>query len=94
MSNVWTIVMAGGVTTRLGDVEDGSSYMNYLPEEQARTFREHMDECPPCINYLESYRETVRLGREVCRGADDAIPDDVPEQLVQAVLAARRNQPA
>ena len=30
------IVMAGGVTNRLGSVEDGSSYMNFLPEEKAR----------------------------------------------------------
>jgi elongation factor G len=31
-----SIVMAGGVTNRLGNVEDGSSYMNYLPEERNR----------------------------------------------------------
>ena len=30
------IVMAGGVPNRLGSVEDGSSYMNFLPEEKAR----------------------------------------------------------
>ena len=30
------LIMAAGVTTRLGSVEDGSSYMNWLPEEQAR----------------------------------------------------------
>ncbi len=30
------VLMAAGVTNRLGDVEDGSSFMNYLPEERAR----------------------------------------------------------
>ncbi len=29
-------IMAGGVTNRLGSVEDGSSYMNSLPEEKTR----------------------------------------------------------
>ena len=29
-------LLAGGVTTRLGSVEDGTSFMNYLPEEKAR----------------------------------------------------------
>jgi elongation factor G len=31
-----SLVMAAGVTNRLGDVEQGSSFMNYLPEEKAR----------------------------------------------------------
>jgi len=31
-----SILMAAGVTTRLGSVDDGSSFMNYLPEERAR----------------------------------------------------------
>ncbi len=31
-----SIVMAAGVTNRLGSVEDGTSYMNYLPEEKNR----------------------------------------------------------
>jgi elongation factor G len=30
------VLMAGGATNRLGSVEDGSSFMNHLPEEQAR----------------------------------------------------------
>lgn len=31
-----SILMAAGVTNRLGSVEDGSSFMNYLPEERNR----------------------------------------------------------
>jgi len=33
----------------------------------------------------------VRLGGEVCADPAGAIPEDVPEELVQAVLAARRD---
>jgi len=31
-----SVAMAAGVTTRLGSVDDGSSFMNYLPEERTR----------------------------------------------------------
>jgi elongation factor G len=31
-----SLAMAAGVTNRLGDVEQGSSFMNYLPEEKSR----------------------------------------------------------
>ena len=59
-----------------------------LPEEQATSFRQHLADCPPCETYLETYRETVRLGREVCQG--ETLPDDVPDALVDAILTARR----
>ncbi len=61
-----------------------------LPSAQRRAFDAHLDDCPPCISYLDSYRETVRLGRAVCIEDDAPLPDDVPEKLVQAILAAPR----
>lgn len=60
-----------------------------LRPAEREIFEQHMRDCPPCEVYLDSYRETVRLGRDVC-GADDAVPEDVPEELVAAILAARR----
>ena len=36
-----------------------------------------------------SYRETVRLGKMICQG-DDSLPADIPEDLVTAILDARR----
>jgi anti-sigma factor RsiW len=59
-----------------------------LPGDERSSFEFHLHSCPPCVNYLESYRATVRLGRACCQ-SDDAIPEDVPEGLVQAILAAR-----
>lgn len=61
-----------------------------LPAAQAGAFQQHLGDCPPCVNYLESYRETVRLGREICADDDAPVPDDVPEQLITAILKARR----
>ena len=63
-----------------------------LPATQRATFQEHMGECPSCVTYLETYEETVRLGREVCRDLEGPVPEDVPEQLVRAILAARERQ--
>ena len=61
-----------------------------LPEAEAAAFRRHMADCPTCVTYLETYRETVRLGRVVCSDPDAPVPDDVPEELVAAILKARR----
>jgi len=59
-----------------------------LGEAERRVFEDHVELCPPCVNYLASYRETVRLGNSVC-APDDEVPPDVPEELVQAILSAR-----
>ncbi|MDH3212524.1 MAG: anti-sigma factor [Myxococcales bacterium] len=61
-----------------------------LPGRQRAALAEHMDECPDCEVYLETYRETVRLGRRICRDPEGPVPEDVPEGLVEAILAARR----
>lgn len=61
-----------------------------LAEETRSLFDEHMRECPSCVSYLETYSETIRLGRLACD--DDAAPLDAPEDLVAAILAARRSR--
>ncbi len=61
-----------------------------LPEGERATFEEHMDECPPCVTYLDTYAETLRLGRTLCRDPEGPVPEDVPEGLVRAILAARK----
>ncbi len=61
-----------------------------LPDEQTLIFREHMRECPRCETYLDTYRETVRLGKSFCSDPEAPVPADVPEALVEAILVARR----
>jgi anti-sigma factor RsiW len=58
-----------------------------LPETERAAFEEHLAECPDCVSYLHSYEETVRLGKAACAGDD---LDEVPEELIRAILAARR----
>ena len=55
-----------------------------------RSNRPGLDGCPGCLNYLATYRETVRMGRCLCDEPDGPVPDDVPEDLVRAILAARQ----
>ena len=53
-------------------------------------FEYHLSSCPPCINYMESYRRAVLLGRQALRRSEDAPPAEVPDRLVEAILEARR----
>ena len=66
--------------------------MAYLDGELAASERDsfdfHLHGCQSCVNYMESYRATISLGQRACR-EDRALPEDVPEALVQAILAAR-----
>ena len=61
-----------------------------LPAGQRESFDQHVSHCPPCEVYLDTYRRTVELGQSVCRDEGAPVPDDVPEALVEAILAARR----
>jgi len=61
-----------------------------LPETQRLEFDRHLADCSACVDYLESYQETIRLEKTLCCGPDDALPEDVPEDLVKAILAAKR----
>ena len=58
-----------------------------LPADQRVEFDRHMAACPSCVDYLTTYEKTIALTR-TCSG--DALPEDVPETLVQAILAARK----
>jgi len=61
-----------------------------LPREQRETFDEHLAVCPGCVNYLSNYNETIRLVGKAFGGPDADLPDDVPEELITAILDARR----
>jgi len=63
-----------------------------LPAAQHASFEAHLKLCPPCVDYLRTYEETVKLGKGACADPDDAVDDQVPEELVQAILNARAKQ--
>lgn len=63
-----------------------------LPAAQRAVFDRHVEGCPECVAYLKSYEETVQLGRAAFAQADAPVANDVPEELVQAILAARERR--
>lgn len=61
-----------------------------LSAETRAEFERHLSVCPPCVDYLDSYRRTVALERQACHHcADDAAIGELPEELVRAILASR-----
>jgi anti-sigma factor RsiW len=67
--------------------------MSYLDDEleaaQREEFEAHLALCGDCVRYLESYEQTVRLGRAAFPRADEPAEGVVPERLVRAIVAAR-----
>jgi anti-sigma factor RsiW len=57
------------------------------PQERA-AFESHLEVCPYCVDYLATYRRTIHLGKRA-HAADAEILEEVPAQLVGAILAAR-----
>lgn len=60
------------------------------PESRAQ-FEHHLSICPNCQRYLTSYEETIKLGKRAFDDEDSAVPPEVPEDLVKAILSARRS---
>ena len=58
------------------------------PKERV-VFRLPLLLCRECRDYLARYRRAIEAGRIAFAHPDD-VPEDVPDALVRAVLAARR----
>jgi anti-sigma factor RsiW len=63
-----------------------------LPPDLRQRFDHHLSLCINCQRYLTSYRETVSLGKRAFADDDAAVPADVPDDLVKAILAARSSR--
>jgi hypothetical protein len=59
------------------------------PAEQLRLCEQHLAGCASCRAYLDSYEKTIALGRAACLDLDGPVPEDVPEDLIQALLTLR-----
>jgi anti-sigma factor RsiW len=55
-------------------------------------FDHHLDACVNCQRYLESYDASIRLGKHAFDDDNAAVPADVPDALIQAILSARRRE--
>lgn len=69
------------ITDYLGGTLDG---------RQRFVFRLHLVLCRECRDYLAMYEQAVALGKSAFQDAGDTVPEDFPEDLVRAIVAARR----
>lgn len=53
-------------------------------------FAEHLDACPECVDYLNSYRHTIALAKALRAQAGEASPESVPPELVRAILDSQK----
>jgi anti-sigma factor RsiW len=67
--------------------------MRYLDDDldkKTKTiFEAHLQICPPCVGYLDGYKDVIELGKMACSNPDGPVPGDAPEALIKAILAAR-----
>lgn len=69
--------------------------MDYLEQTLAAdvraTFERHLAACPNCVRYLESYKTTTSVCKKAFQPPAGEPAPAVPEELIQAILAARRD---
>jgi anti-sigma factor RsiW len=53
-----------------------------LPADERAVLEQHLAKCPPCVTYLETYRQAVQLGKSAFCGE----PCEMPEELVRTIL--------
>ena len=61
-----------------------------LSAESWSQFEQHLSVCPNCVSYLAFYSKTVKMGKRAFEDDEEALPTDMPEALVKAIMEARR----
>jgi anti-sigma factor RsiW len=62
-----------------------------LPAPHRQEFDRHLARCANCARYLDGYRRTIEMSQSAFEPGDATLPADVPEELVKAILRARRS---
>ena len=69
--------------------------MSYLDDDlspdEKQVFERHLGVCSSCVNYLESYKATIRMGKAGVQGTDESASGIVPEALIRAIHESRHN---
>ena len=79
------IVLRLAQVVRGGPVRNGA---NELAAPVRTAFEAHLGVCPDCRRYLDSYRKTIAISKSAFTAPLD--PTQVPDQLIKAILAAKR----
>jgi anti-sigma factor RsiW len=60
-----------------------------LSADEGTRFERHLAQCPECVAYLRTYRATIALEKSAFADRDGPPPEEIPESLIRAILAAR-----
>ncbi len=61
-----------------------------LPKRQRLVFEMHLKLCRECREYLIAFKRSIDVSKRVFTDLDEQVPDDVPEDLVRAIIDARK----
>ena len=62
-----------------------------LSDKQRSTFEWHLSLCRECREYLAAYKHAIEITDAVLTPVKSPIPDEVPEDLIKAILEARKH---
>ncbi|MGH7947694.1 MAG: anti-sigma factor family protein [Candidatus Binataceae bacterium] len=90
LGRAWDLMLPTEMTCRefiefLSAYRDGD-----LQIDQRANFDRHLADCDECVKYLRDYEATIRAGKMAFKDPDAPVPDEVPDELVRAILTARR----
>jgi anti-sigma factor RsiW len=58
-----------------------------LPPARTHEFERHLAVCDSCVQYIATYEESIRMAK-AAMNAPELRVEDVPEDLVRAILSA------
>ena len=61
-----------------------------LDPAELAIFERHLQACPNCLTYVQQYSRTIEATRNAFGADPQNEPEDFPEELIRAILAARR----
>ena len=62
-----------------------------LTRRQQSVFEWHLRICRECRDYLAAYQRAAELGCAVLHSPKETLPEEVPEDLIRAILDARKH---
>ena len=65
-------------------------YDGTLTSRQKTVFDLHLKFCRECRDYLAAYKRSIELSQAILKQENDKLPDNVPADLIKAILEARR----
>ncbi|MDF1719213.1 MAG: zf-HC2 domain-containing protein [Minwuia sp.] len=82
------LIDCGTFESFLMDYHEGN-----LPEANRRRFERHLSMCGLCRGSYRSYERSIQLGKRLFETDDAPLPQDVPPELISAVMSAMRAPP-